>query len=182
MTAKVGHAHNGFQMRIGLLSDTHIPVDVPELPPQLAEAFRDVDLILHAGDIYDLSVLDELERIAPVLAAKGDDDSGDTLADHRVKQRHVLKLGGQTLWLIHYKPHHYPTGPRRARNYAGQEGLDAPDIVVYGHEHCPIVRRPMGVLFVNPGSPTFPDYRCCLGTVGILNIDSGKAQVDILQL
>jgi len=169
-------------MRIGLLSDTHIPVDVPELPPQLAEAFRDVDLILHAGDIYDLSVLDELERIAPVLAAKGDDDSWDTMADHRMKLRHVLKLEEQTLWLIHYKPHHYPTGPRRAGNYAGQEGLDAPDIVVYGHEHCPIVRRPMGVLFVNPGSPTLPDYRCRLGTVGILNIDSGGAEVDILQL
>ena len=169
-------------MRIGLVSDTHIPVDAPELPPQLAEAFRDVDLILHAGDIYIRSVLDELERIAPVLAAKGDDDSGDTLADKRVKQKHVLKLEEQTLWLVHYKPYDYPTGPRRAGNSAGQEENDPPDIVVYGHEHCPIVRRPPGVLFVNPGSPTFPDYRRRLGTVGILNIDSGKAQVDILQL
>ena len=116
LTAEVGYTRNGTAMRIGLLSDTHIPVDASGLPPQLAEVFRDVDLILHAGDIYDLSVLDELERITPVLAAKGDDDSVDTLADQRVKHRHVLKLEEQTLWLIHYKPHQYPTGPRRARN------------------------------------------------------------------
>ncbi len=57
-------------MLIGLISDTHIPWAVKELPPEVGEAFRGVDLILHAGDIYSHAVLDELERIAPVLAAK----------------------------------------------------------------------------------------------------------------
>ena len=169
-------------MRIGLLSDTHIPVDAPELPSQLAEVFQNVDLILHAGDIYDLSVLDELGAIAPVLAARGDDDPGDTLADKRVEQRHVLRFEGQTLWLVHYKPRQYPTKSQRARSASGEQGDDAPDIVVYGHEHCPIVRHPMGTLFVNPGSPTFPGYRRRLGTVGILDINSGRAQVEIIQL
>ncbi len=50
-------------MIIGLLSDTHIPEAEKELPPELMEAFRGVDLILHAGDIYIPSVLDNLEYI-----------------------------------------------------------------------------------------------------------------------
>jgi putative phosphoesterase len=61
-------------MRIGLLSDTHIPDVAEKLPDELMEVFQGVDLILHAGDLYTPSVLDDLERIAPVLAALGDDD------------------------------------------------------------------------------------------------------------
>ena len=57
-------------MRIGILSDTHL-YNASMLPHQVEEVFSDLDLILHAGDIYDPSVLDRLERIAPVLAAKG---------------------------------------------------------------------------------------------------------------
>ena len=61
-------------MRIGLLSDTHIPETEKKLPPELIEAFQGVDLILHAGDIYVPSVLDDLQRIAPVLDARGGAD------------------------------------------------------------------------------------------------------------
>jgi len=64
-------------IRIGLVSDTHIPKSTHVLPPQVKEAFKDVDLIFHAGDIYVVSVLDELEHLAPVLAAEGDDDYHD---------------------------------------------------------------------------------------------------------
>ncbi|MFC1991982.1 metallophosphoesterase family protein, partial [Chloroflexota bacterium] len=80
-------------MRIGLLSDTHIPSVEKELPEIITSALRGVDLILHGGDIYTPSVLDDLEHIAPVLAASGDDDFGDTLSDERVKGKHILKLG-----------------------------------------------------------------------------------------
>ena len=169
-------------MRIGLLSDTHIPGAAQALPPQIAEAFRDVDLILHAGDIYVSSVLDELERIAPVLAASGDDDWGNILADKRVKSRHVLKLEGQTLWLVHERPYPYKFPSLQTGSSPEQRDPDAPDIVVFGHEHATLVRDYKGVLFVNPGSPTFLNYRRGLGTVGILDIDSGQAQVQILQL
>ena len=61
-------------MRIGLLADTHIPRDVKMLPPHVKVALDGVDLILHAGDIYLLTVLDELEAIAPVIAARGNGD------------------------------------------------------------------------------------------------------------
>ena len=69
-------------MRIGLISDTHIPLVAQELPPQVMDVFRGVDLILHAGDIYAPSVIEELERIAPIFIAEGDDDYGEALRDN----------------------------------------------------------------------------------------------------
>jgi putative phosphoesterase len=73
-------------MRVGLITDTHIPDIEEELPSQVFDVFRGGDLILHAGDIYNMSVLDELERIAPVKAAMGDDDSFTLLGDRRVER------------------------------------------------------------------------------------------------
>ena len=61
-------------MRIGLISDTHIPEAGPDMPAQVYEAFRGVDLILHAGDMHIIDVLDWLEGIAPVLGARGNGD------------------------------------------------------------------------------------------------------------
>lgn len=168
-------------MRVGLLADTHIPDVQKGLPDELKEAFRGVDLILHAGDIYITSVLDELERIAPVLAASGDDDYGAILLDQRVKGKHVLKIGGKTLWLIHgrllYTSSSYE---RQEAVFSGQD--TKPDIVVFGHEHRTIVQQVDSTLWINPGSPTFLNYIPGLGTVGILNIDSGEADVQILRL
>ena len=172
-------------MRIGLLSDTHVPEAAEVLPHQLAEAFRGVDLILHAGDIYIPSVLDSLESIAPVLAARGDDDYGLTLIDRRVKEKHVLELEGHTLWLIHERP-----DPRRLpfslsfwwESRLSSEQGTSPDIIVFGHEHRTAVDRVDGMLFVSPGSPTFLHYRRGAGTVGILDLSPGQANVDILQL
>ena len=162
-------------MRLGLISDTHIPEVVQKLPPQIAEAFRGVDLILHCGDIYTSFVLDELERIAPVLAALGDDDYHVTRQDNRVKSKHVLQLEGHTLWLIHERP--------CSSMFASQQKEhDNPDIIVFGHEHATVVQCHEGILFVNPGSPTFLNYHYGLGTVGILSIDSDEAQASILQL
>jgi len=169
-------------MRIGLLADTHIPDAAQELPPEVIEAFRDVDLILHAGDVFTTSVLDTLESIAPVLAACGDDDFGATLDDHRVKPEHVLELQGLRLLLIHDRPQSYISPPQRRRHSKEHNTNDTYNIVVFGHDHRPIVEYHGDVLLVNPGSPTFLNYRCGLGTVAILDIDSGKAQVHIRHL
>lgn len=163
-------------MRIGLISDTHIPNVLPELPEQIAGAFRGVDLILHAGDIYELSVLDALEHTAPVLAALGDDDAWDMTKDKRVARKHVLQLEGHTLWLIHEKPYSVMASP------AYRQMDDCPDIVVFGHEHSAIVRHYGEVLFVSPGSATFPGYRHELGTVGILDLNSSRPETRIIQL
>ena len=159
-------------MLIGLLSDTHIPEVEKALPAEVMEVFRDVDLILHAGDIYIPSVLDELERITTVLAARGDDDYGDIQRDRRVTEKHILELEGQTVWLVHERP--YP--------FMFELAPDVPDIVVFGHEHRAVVQEHNGILHINPGSPTFLNYRLGLGTVGLLSISSDQTQVRILEL
>ena len=105
-------------MRIGLITDTHIPDAASELPPQLTDVFQGVELILHAGDIYIPSVLDELERIAPVVAAQGDDEYMVTRADRRVEEKHVLKLEGKTVWLVHISPYYSLIASQIARNSA----------------------------------------------------------------
>lgn len=159
-------------MLIGLISDTHIPNHVKELPEQLKKAFRDVDLILHAGDIYSVSVLDELERIAPVLAAEGDDDPPSTASDRRVERKHILHIDGVTIWLAHEIL--WFGIPLNSK--------ESPDVIVFGHTHQASLKNDNGILEVNPGSATFPHYKVELGTVGLLTINSGKAEAQIIQL
>ena len=61
-------------MLIGLISDTHIPDRAKVLPQKVIEAFNDVELILHAGDLTSPRVIEELEDIAPVMAVQGNMD------------------------------------------------------------------------------------------------------------
>jgi putative phosphoesterase len=162
-------------MRIGLLSDTHIPDVAKVLPHSLTEAFSGVDLILHAGDIFTVPVLDELERMAPVLAAMGDEEREDILIDRRVKFQHTLELEGLRLQLIHISLLYSISIIRERWHSKAESDTGAPDIVVFGHDHHPVVKNLGGTLFVNPGSPTYLRYHPGLGTVAILDIVSGKA-------
>ncbi len=157
-------------MRIGLISDTHIPEIVHNLPAEIHDLFCDVDLILHAGDIYTISVLDELECLAPVLAAEGDDDYDEVWKDSRVKYKHILTIEGVTIWLVHVRPWSWPVREK------------PPDVLVFGHTHRAMVRNDENILLVNPGSPTFPDYKYKPGTVGFLQVHSGKVDVTMAQL
>jgi len=173
-------------MLIGLLSDTHIPDHAKGLPAQLKTVFRGVDLILHAGDVYIPSVLDELDYIAPVLVAEGDDDPFATANDRRVKKKHILTIEGVTIWLMHIRPLPWPWREQ------------PPDVIVYGHIHEARLEHPHlivdedapeaklekyeGILRISPGSPTFPHYKHELGTVGLLKVNSGKAEAQIIQL
>jgi putative phosphoesterase len=157
-------------MIIGLISDTHIPEAADALPATTKEALGHVDLILHAGDIYIVSVLDELEVLAPVLAAEGDDDYEEVYRDPRVRQEHILQVGGLTLWLRHIRPW---TWPRKEK---------VPDILVFGHTHKATIDKSDGILLINPGSPTFPSYKYEPGTIAILAIDCGKVDARIVKL
>ena len=169
-----------WQMLIGLLSDTHIPEVAPALPPQITKVFRDVDLILHAGDIYIPSVLDQLEHIAPVMAARGDDDAD--LRDKRVEWKHVLNIEGHTLWLEHDVTYQRMVTPWREGVSTWLAKGEIPDIIIFGHDHSNIIQRRNDILYINPGSPTFLNYRSGLGTVALLRIEPGKAEAEIISL
>jgi len=168
-------------MLIGLISDTHIPFDVKELP-ELKHVFGNVDLILHAGDIYYTSVLDQLENIAPVMAARGDDDYGKTLDDQRVKETHILTVDGVTIWLFHEYRYSEWYKYEKFGKQAWTSSETPPDVLIYGHFHRAIINEGEFVLSVTPGSATFPNYKREPGTVGLLNIESGVATAKIIQL
>ena len=167
-------------MRIGLVADTHIPRDVKGLPPHVKEAFKGVDLVLHAGDIYVPSVLDELATIAPVLAARGNGD-WDFPENHRLKDCHIVDANGFRLGLIHATV--LAELPRRPLEKAiKSEFAGHVDIIVFGDTHVASVEKYEGVLLVNPGSPTLPNGLFELGTVALLEINKGEIKARIVKL
>lgn len=167
-------------IRIGLIADTHIPADAKILPPHVKEAFKNTDLILHAGDIYLSRILDELETIAPVLAARGNDD-GEFPQDHRINDNHILNINGLYLGLTHRG--YYPELPWYSLDkMMEREFGKLVDIIVYGDTHVAMVKRYNGVLLVNPGSPTVPNSLLQLGTVALLEITGNRVEARIVQL
>ena len=164
-------------MLIGLISDTHIPEIAKALPKQVGEIFKGVDLILHAGDIFVYSVLEELATIAPVLAARGDDDY--QIRDKRMDEVQNLTLEGLNVYVIHSSQYF----ARDLIEHPEKHNLEkAPDVVVFGHTHMDVVQKVGESLLVNPGSATFPYYQLRLGTVALLTIKSGKAEARIVPL
>ncbi|MEE8418478.1 MAG: metallophosphoesterase family protein, partial [Dehalococcoidales bacterium] len=107
--------------------------------------------------------------------------------DKRVKEKHILKLEEQTLWLIHEKPF-APMTPSflplwwESRLDPEQNKSGKPDIVIFGHEHRLFKQYMDGVLFFSPGSPTFLNYKRGPGTVAILELNTGSPDLSIIQL
>jgi putative phosphoesterase len=170
-------------MRIGLISDTHIPEACQELWPQVVAAFRGVDLILHAGDVYELRVIDELNELAPVYVARGNGDEGSggravQPDDERVRDAWSFLLGGVKIGLTHVVP-----VPKIARILGRHFPDGKPEVLVYGDTHVEAIDIIDGVLCVNPGSPTYPhNLNTQLGTIGFLEIEDGKPNASIWQL
>lgn len=131
-------------MKVGIISDTHVPGAASALPGKVFELFAGVDLILHAGDIVSQSVLDELGVIAPVEAVAGNMDG----AELRLPAKKVLTLGKFTVGLIHGK---YRIDVQKEMI---RKDFGAVDLIVYGHSHMPFWGSVGDVLFLNPGSPT----------------------------
>ena len=180
-------------MRIGLISDTHIPTASLDLWPQVYDALRGVDLIMHAGDLHDTIVLDWLEELAPVMAVSGNGDYGgwertEPPTDPRLRESRVLTLDGPRgqplrIGLVHDFP--LPEAPpQRTLEGLMQHFFGGPvSVIVRGSTHAAEITTVKDVLIVNPGSPTFPNHRSlCLGTVGYLEIEDGRVRPSILQL
>lgn len=133
-------------MRVGVLSDTHVPAAAPVLPAAVFSIFQGVDLILHAGDIVELSVLEELSALAPVEAVAGNMDGPELQL--RLPYKKIIPINGFQVGLIHGK---YRIDIQR--EMSAQE-FPAVDLIVYGHSHTPFWGFVKGVHFLNPGSPT----------------------------
>jgi putative phosphoesterase len=133
-------------LKVGVLSDTHIPGAALSLPAAVFEIFKGVDLILHAGDIVEFSVLDELSALAPVEAVAGNMDGSEVHL--KLPSKKVLSLGGYSVGLIHGK---YKIDVQQEMIMKEFERVD---LIVYGHSHKPFWGKVGDVYFLNPGSPT----------------------------
>jgi hypothetical protein len=157
--------------RIGVISDTHIPKRAARVPDAALRHFENVELILHAGDLSSLAVLEQLAAYAPVEAVQGNVESPEVVA--RLPITRKLLVGGCVIGLVHIlgeRVHH-------ARN-ARREFPDA-RVVVFGHSHIPYVEDRDRLLLLNPGSAT--DRRrqphC---TFALLTIEDGEPRGEIV--
>ena len=160
-------------MLIGLISDTHIPDRAKEIPQKVIDTFKDVDLILHAGDLTSMEVIEELEKIAPVMAIQGNMDrvNGIDLPKARVIKAEDLRIG-----LVHGEV--YPRADTQQLLYLARQ-LDT-DILVSGHSHQPKIEQIEGILLLNPGSPIVP--RLADRTVMLLEINKKEVDVEIIKI
>ena len=123
-------------MVVGLISDTH-----GLLRESALNALRGADLILHAGDVGRLEVLDALRGLAPVNAVCGNVD----VPDRDLPASFDTELLGQRIHMSHGHELGSPTPEALVARY------DA-DIVIYGHTHRALVKELRGVLVINPGA------------------------------
>jgi len=134
---------------VGLISDTHIPSRSQELPAGVFEVVRDADLIIHAGDLTDLHVVEELEKIAPVLAVHGNMDGDEVRA--RLPEFNSTNVYGWRIGVMHDPGALW--GMSVMRRIAKERGLR---VLVFGHTHRQFMKWEDDVLFINPGSATNP--------------------------
>jgi len=145
--------------KIGVLSDTHDQ----KLPPEVLKDFKTVDFIIHAGDVCDFPVYDELKKLGEVHAVCGNMDSPQLCA--KLPKKDIIKCGRFQVGLFHGE------GPPQTILEKVREKFkkDKVDCVVFGHSHTPFNEKIDGVLYFNPGSPTdtiYAPYR----SYGILEI------------
>ena len=126
-------------MNLGIISDTH-----GLLRNEVFDVFAGVEHILHAGDVGDPGILDELAAIAPVTAVWGNVDGFDVRK--RTTEIATVELGGVRAVVIHGMQFGSPT-PERVAAAHPDAGL-----VVFGHSHRPLIKQVGATLAVNPGS------------------------------
>lgn len=148
--------------RIGVVADTHCPEFLERLPPRVFEVLDGMDLILHAGDIVSEATLEELRRLAPVEAVRGDHDrslpelpvsreievEGKRIVVVHGHRSHWLEEPNTLLWTLslgYFRPHRdLPRALRRR--------FPSADAIVYGHTHQPHAETIDGILVFNPGA------------------------------
>jgi putative phosphoesterase len=147
-------------MRLGIISDTH-----GLLRPEVFDVFREVDHILHGGDVGPAGLLDELGAIAPVTAVYGNTDGGDLRG--RLPRVAKLRLDGFDIVVTHGDQLGSPTPERLNAAFPDAE------IIVFGHTHRPLLTVvDLVVTVMNPGGAGPPRFGLP-PSVGIMELEAG---------
>ena len=153
---------------IGVVADTHVGETLPELPQSVMDALDGSDLILHAGDITCMSVLDRLRDIAPVVAVLGDHDrdAGIDLPTSR-----IINVRGRRIGLAHGRRTRAIETPAAAMSLARRRAVllgmhrglrrhfGPVDLIVHGHLHIPVDTEVRGTRVFSPGAVYIPEER-----------------------
>lgn len=135
-------------MKIGVISDTHIPGTAKDMPAVIYNEFKNVDLIVHAGDFVEIDFLNRLRDLKKTVAVYGNLDSNEVV--DALKAKEVIEAGRFRIGLVHgWGP---PGGLiKRVEDEFKGEKIDS---IIFGHSHRAMNETKNGILFFNPGSPT----------------------------
>jgi len=181
------------RVTLGLIADTHIPDRRRALHPEVLPTFQraGVTTILHAGDLSIPRVLTQLESLAPVVAVRGNRDwfSVGRLPLHRTLVVGQVRIGlthGHGSWgrYLADKVHFVLHGPRTFEYFTARAVSLVPDadVIVFGHNHEPMVKTVNGKLVVNPGSAGCQVLPGRAPSVGLLHIDGKDVWAEIVDL
>jgi uncharacterized protein len=161
-------------MRLAIISDTHLPRGGRRLPDACVERLRAADAILHAGDFVALSVLLELEALGPPLyAVRGNIDSPEL--QMRLPATRIVEAGGARIAMVH------DAGPAAGRLARLRRKFPDADAVVFGHSHLPLHEEHGGFAIFNPGSPT-ERRRAPRHTMGVATASGGQLEFELVEL
>lgn len=160
-------------MLIGVISDTHIPERATEIPTMVCKLFKDVELILHAGDLVSNTVFQELEKLAPTICVQGNMDRRYGL---NFPKNEIINVNNVKIGLNHGEV--YPRGYTQQLKYIGLElGVD---VLITGHSHVPFIKEVDKMILLNPGSPTVP--RMTEPSVMLVDVDENGLEAEIIKI
>lgn len=162
-------------MRIGVISDTHIPDRAKEIPSRILSDFKHVDMVIHVGDLVDLSVLKKLKSVcAHVKAVRGNMDNEEVKS--QLPEKEIITVGSFKIGVMHGRG-----APDHLTDFlADAFKNDKVDMIIFGHAHYGVNERKNNILFFNPGSATdtvFAPYN----SYGIIEIND-KIEAKIIKL
>jgi len=149
------------EILVGVVSDTH-----GSLPPQVLQNLQGASMIIHAGDFNTPQVFEQFNQANHLVAVRGNTDHHAQL--RALPRTEVVQVGEVFIYVIHDLLD-MEIDPRAA-------GFD---VVIHGHLHVPEVRERQGVLYVNPGSPTFPRRGSQPG-VALLRIHNSQVTANLI--
>jgi putative phosphoesterase len=159
---------------LAIIADTHMPRGQRRLPDACIEQLRAAELVVHAGDLAQLSVLRELEALGEVLAVHGNVDDAELRS--LLPERRQFHVDGVRIGLIH------DAGPARGRLERLHDQFPGADAVIFGHSHLPLLEQAAdGFQIFNPGSPT-ERRRAPHRTMGVARTAAGSISFELVEL